>query len=118
MLIGPVEKVLLKLLLAIPFKHINLVHLPIDYKSYNLAQDFAEYIHNLHEEIHLNISFSNSSYKLIVDLQMRHTEFRVETMSWFISILSIIQYTQSRSCKLDLLVHSRLFIALVPMPIF
>ncbi|KAF2287479.1 hypothetical protein GH714_000848 [Hevea brasiliensis] len=42
-----------------------------------LAEFFAQYIHDLHVEIRRNIALSNENYKLITDVHRRNKEFNI-----------------------------------------
>ena len=56
-----------------PRQPIDLIPLPADYKPSNSAQDFANHIRSLHEDIRQKIALSNEKYKISADLHRRRT---------------------------------------------
>ena len=53
------------------------VSLPPHMRVYELGENFAKHIHDLHVEIMRKISLSNEKYKLVVDVHRRSKKFNV-----------------------------------------
>ena len=60
-----------------PRTPIDLVPLPPHMRVFELAENFAKHIHDLHVEIRRKFSLSNEEYKLVTDVHRRTKEFNI-----------------------------------------
>ncbi|PKA60564.1 hypothetical protein AXF42_Ash019457 [Apostasia shenzhenica] len=81
-----------------PRKPIDLIELPVSYRTSEFASSFAQHMHDLHEEIKQKLAFNYAKYKSIADSHRRVVEFSVG--DYVMVHVNSVRFSHGKSKKL------------------